>query len=79
MWIALTAVLAEKWLWIIVLSIIAIITIPLVTVWIILKLPPLLRLVATIFIIFGWGIAGGYRDWLKSKRREKEERGSKSA
>lgn len=79
MWIALTWIFSEKWMWIIILGIIAIITIPLITVWIILKLPPALRLVATILIILGWGIAAGYRDWVLSKRREAEGgRGSKS-
>ena len=74
--IALTLILTEKWLWIIILGIIAIIAIPLVVVWIILNLPPVLRLVATVFIIIGWGIAAGYRDWVMSKRRE-EERAAK--
>ena len=73
----MSSILSEKWLWIIILCVIAIIAIPLVVIWIILTLPPILKVVATILIIIGWGVAAGYRDWVLSKRREKEERTGK--
>jgi len=65
--------LKEKWLWIIVIGVILVTALPLVIVWAILNLPPIIRLVATIAIIIGWGVAAGYKDWIMSKRREGKE------
>jgi hypothetical protein len=43
-------------------------------IWFILYLPGELKVVATILIIIGWGVAAGYKDWLQNKRREEESR-----
>jgi uncharacterized membrane protein len=81
----MSSVFLEKWTWIIILSIISIIVLPLVVVWCILQLPPIGALVATIVIILLWGVASGYKDWVIAKhkeeaaRREKEEGKEKGA
>ena len=68
-------ILSEKWLWIIILGLTAVLVGPLLIIWVILYLPGELRVVATILVIVGWGAAAGYKDWLKDKRREEEKRG----
>jgi hypothetical protein len=67
-------ILSEKWLWIIVLGLTAVLVGPLLIIWFILYLPGELKVVATILIIIGWGVAAGYKDWLQNKRREEESR-----
>jgi uncharacterized membrane protein len=69
----LTWILRERWLWIIIVAVILIITLPLTVIWLILNLPPTARLIVTIVIIMGWGVAAGYRDWLVARRKEKEK------
>jgi uncharacterized membrane protein YidH (DUF202 family) len=67
-------ILSEEWLWIIILSFIAILVGPLLIVWFILALPGELKILATILIIVGWGVAAGYKDWLQAKRKEEEQK-----
>lgn len=67
-------ILSEEWFWIIVLAFMAILIGPLVVVWIVLALPAELKVVATILIVVGWGVAAGYKDWIQDKRREEEKR-----
>lgn len=68
----LASILSQEWYWIIVISIILVLVIPLGVVWFILNLPPTSRLITTIAIIIIWGIVSGYKDWLIAKRQEKE-------
>jgi len=65
-------ILSEKWLWIIILSLIVILVGPLLIVWFILVLPAELKILATILIVVAWGVAAGYKDWLQAKRKEEE-------
>jgi len=67
-------ILSEEWLWIIILSLIAILVGPLLIVWFILVLPAELKILATILIVVGWGVAAGYKDWLQAKRKEEESK-----
>ena len=67
-------ILREEWLWIIILSVIAILVFPLILIWLVLYLPPELRLVITIVLIIGWGIAAGCKDWLTEKRKEEKKK-----
>jgi len=67
-------ILREEWFWIIVLSLIAILIFPFILIWLVLSLPPELRVIITIVLIIGWGIAAGYKDWLREKRREEERK-----
>jgi hypothetical protein len=67
-------ILSEGWFWIIVLSLIAVLLGPLLIVWFILILPGELKILATILIVVGWGVAAGYKDWLKAKRKEEEQK-----
>jgi hypothetical protein len=69
----LSEVLKESWLWIIVAALITIMVLPLAVVWFILNLPPPLAFAATIILIISWGIVAGYKDWIMSKRKEKQQ------
>jgi len=64
--------LFEKWLWITILGCIAIVIFPLVIVYGIFYLPVEGKVAALFTILGGWGIAGGYKDYAMSKRKEKE-------
>lgn len=63
----------EKWFWLILLALVSVILIPFILVTIILNLPPILRVVATVFLVVGWGVAGAYRDWLREKREQEKK------
>jgi hypothetical protein len=75
----MSSVFLDKWTWIIILSIISIIVLPLVVIWCILQLPPIGALVATIGIILLWGVASGYKDWVIAKHKEEAARREKEA
>ncbi|MEM2538457.1 MAG: hypothetical protein QXE38_04035 [Candidatus Methanomethylicia archaeon] len=66
-------VFQNEWFWIIVISIVLIVVVPLVVVWGIMQLSPELKLAATIIIVIFWGITSGYKDWIISKRRKEEK------
>jgi len=68
----LYVILFNPWLWIIILSCITIIVVPLIAMAIIVNLPPPMQAVATILIIIAWGIAGGYKEWSMHKRKEEK-------
>ncbi len=70
----LASILKEKWLWYIILALILILVMPLVVIWMITYFPPELKLVATILLIVGWGVAAGYRDWVVHKRKEEKQK-----
>lgn len=72
------SVFSERWLWIIILGVSAIIVIPLLVVWFILQLSSELKIVATVLIIVLWGVAAGYKDWVKARREESEEKPSRT-
>jgi len=67
------SILSEKWFWIIVISVLLVVSIPLVVVWVILQLPFPYNLIATILIVITWGVASGYKDWVMTKRKEEEK------
>jgi len=67
------SVIFDKWTWITILSVFLVIAGPLVIIWGVLNLPADLRIIATICIIILWGVISGYKDWVVSKRREKEK------
>ncbi|MGB9778432.1 MAG: hypothetical protein ACPLW8_03415 [Candidatus Bathyarchaeales archaeon] len=75
----MSSILLDKWTWIIILSVVAIIVLPLVVVWCILQLPPIGALLATIVIILLWGVASGYKDWVIAKHKEEAARREKEA
>ena len=66
-------VIFDKWLWITIVSIFLIITVPLIVVWFILWLPMEFRLIATILIIVLWGVVAGYKEWATSRHNEEEQ------
>jgi len=66
----MSSILSEKWFWILIMVLLAILVLPFVIVWIILLLPPPFNAVATVLIILGWGIAAGYKEWIMSKEKE---------
>ena len=67
-------ILSEEWLWIIILSLIAVLVGPLLIVWFILVLPAELKIIATILIVVAWGFAAGYKDWLQARLKEEERK-----
>lgn len=73
--VEMAEIIREEWFWIIVMSLAAILILPLLLVWLILMLPGELRLTLTILLIIGWGIVAGYKDWLL-ERRKGEKAGS---
>jgi len=72
----LSWIIREEWFWIIVLMMIAVLVLPFIIVMFILTLPPDLRLVMTILLIVGWGVAAGYKDWIMGRRKEEERKQS---
>lgn len=63
--------LFNRWLWIIIFGMSAILIGPFIAVYGIFALPLSYRGLAIILIVIGWGIAAGYKDWVISKRKEK--------
>lgn len=68
----MNSVLTEKWLWIIIITILLILLTPLLIIWFILMLPTPFNMVAVICLLLAWGVAAGYKEWVLSKTREKE-------
>jgi hypothetical protein len=66
--------LKERWMWIVIVSIILVLAMPLIIIWMISNLPPTLRLVLTVAIILTWGIVAGYKDWLIARRQEENKK-----
>ena len=65
---------SDRWFWITVISVLLVLVVPLAVVWLILQVPPEIRIVATISIIVMWSVVSGYKDWIVSKRKEEEKR-----
>jgi glucan phosphoethanolaminetransferase (alkaline phosphatase superfamily) len=61
-------ILSEKWFWIIVISLVAILVGSMLIVLIIVLLPPPFNAILTICIIIAWGVVAGYKEWLKEKK-----------
>jgi glucan phosphoethanolaminetransferase (alkaline phosphatase superfamily) len=70
---AMGSILTQKWLWMIIFSLILIVVFPFLLVLLILSLPPPYNAVATVLLVIGWGVAAGYKDWIMSKEGEKEQ------
>jgi len=68
------SILSEQWLWIIIGALLMVFVLPLMFIWVILNLPPEMKVAATFAIIVGWGIAAGYKDWIISKREEERQK-----
>lgn len=68
------SIIYDKWFWFTILSVITIIVLPLIVVLFLIQLPNELKLVSMIALIVLWGVVSGYKDWVISKRKEKEQR-----
>lgn len=68
------SLLSEKWLWIIILGVIAVITTPLLIVYFILMLEFPYNTIATIGLVAVWGVVAGYKEWVISKRKEEKQK-----
>jgi Kef-type K+ transport system membrane component KefB len=69
------SVLRENWLWLIVLFVTIIITVPFIVIYLVLLLPPIwgpaLFMVALMIL---WAFVSGYKDWVTARRKEEEEK-----
>jgi len=68
------SIINDKWFWFTVLSVIAIVVLPLIVVLFLIQLPNELKLVSMIGLIVIWGVVSGYKDWVIARRKETEER-----
>jgi hypothetical protein len=66
----MSEILKEKWLWIIILSLVLIALGSLLLVYLILILPFPLNTICFVGLLVLWGIFSGYKEWLR-KEREK--------
>jgi len=66
------ATVLNKWLWIIIGSMCAVVVMPFFIMWTMMMVPAWLSATLTILIILGWGVAGGYKDYLLHKRKSEE-------
>ena len=64
LFVLMSSILKEVWLWIIIFSCIAILVGSIFIVWIILQLPEGYRAAAVIALFLAWGVAAGYKDYL---------------
>jgi hypothetical protein len=64
-------IIREKWIWIIIGACLLVLTGPYVLMWMILQMPDILRACTIWFLIFGWAIAAGYKDWLMDRRKRR--------
>jgi len=62
----------NKWIWIIVFGCAAVIVGPVLIIYLIVLVPAPLKVAATFGIMIGWGVAGGYKDWILAKRQEQK-------
>ncbi|MCS7125051.1 MAG: hypothetical protein NZ932_06550 [Candidatus Bathyarchaeota archaeon] len=65
--------MTSKWYWIIVSIGIAVFLTPYLIVLVILYLPPPINAIAIFGIIVAWGIVAGYKDWIISQRKGKDD------
>ncbi|MEM2102655.1 MAG: hypothetical protein QXM22_03995 [Candidatus Bathyarchaeia archaeon] len=68
------ATLLNKWLWIIIGGMCAVVVIPLMVLWVLMIVPPWLSATITILRLIGWGIASGYKEYLLYKRKSEQAR-----
>lgn len=68
------SLLKEKWLWIIIVSLIFMVLFSFTLVWILLLLPEPFNLAAFMTFIIAWGIASGYKDWILSRKKEETKK-----
>ena len=66
----MSRVIFDRWVWIMIVAISAVVIIPLIVLWGLLQLPSELAFVAIVFVIVLWGVAAGYKDWLRSKNEK---------
>jgi hypothetical protein len=65
-------IIRQKWIWMIIGICSAIALIPSLLIWAISQMPEMVRPIPVWLLIFGYGIAAGYKDWLiDSKKRGK--------
>jgi len=65
--------LREKWVWIIIAMLIAVILVPFMIVLVILNLPSFLVPVAIVALVLCWALTSAYKEWTKDKREQEEK------
>ena len=62
-------IIREQWIWIIIGLSTLVLVGPYVVLWLIFQMPEVLRAASVWILIFSWGIAAGYKDWLMDARK----------
>lgn len=62
-------IIREQWIWIIIGLSILVLVGPYVVLWLIFQMPEVLRAAYVWILIFSWGMAVGYEDWLMDARK----------
>jgi len=65
--------LREKWVWILIAILIAVILVPFMIVLVILNLPSFLVPFAIVALVLCWAFASAYKEWTKDKREQDEK------
>jgi phosphoglycerol transferase MdoB-like AlkP superfamily enzyme len=64
--------LFNKWLWIIIGAMGTIAIVPFLIMFVALSSPSWVSATILILVIIGWGVAGGYKEWLLHKQKEEK-------
>ena len=62
--------LFNRWLWVIVGAVMAIVILPFALMMVLMNLPGWLTASIIILVMISWGVVGGYKDWLLHKREQ---------
>jgi hypothetical protein len=65
----MSSIIREKWVWIIIGASIALGVVPLLVILLLFEVPGFLGAFLVWAIIFSWGIAAGYKDWVVDRRK----------
>lgn len=68
----LNMTLFNKWLWIIIVGMASIVVLPFLIMMVLLSSEWWVATIITVLIIVGWGVAGGYKDYLLHKRKQEQ-------
>jgi len=78
----LARVAKESWLWLIILVIVLVATVPFIVIYMIAYLATALPIwgpaTAMVVLLLLWAVVSGYKDWVLARRKEEEEKKQRS-